>query len=236
VVENLSAEKALTFMINDFKGAWNSLAGVKDRRIGRGNFIFGFMAMNLLEFICRLCRSDATGETLQDFSINLNKIEGKYFAHIPGSLPKENGILNLKVKRGNFTLPYLDDQNKNNMLLTLLYDLIRNGIGHQYQQLVVDLKNDSKFFITLDGPSYGKIIDKNKRWRHLFCRLEKNGDISLTIYPQILLVDFEDAVKQSKLLERGLAISHLKRYYDIDSQCLVHSLKNGGIECVHALH
>ncbi|HZD34224.1 MAG TPA: hypothetical protein VE130_03380 [Nitrososphaeraceae archaeon] len=236
MVVNLSSEIALTLMIKDFKGAWNTLAGLKDHRIGRGNFIFGFMAMNLLEFICRLCRSDPTRKTLRDFSNNLNTIESKYFTHIPSSLPKGSGILNLNVRRDDFTLPYLDDQNKNNMLLTLLYDLIRNGVGHQYQQLVVDLKNGGNFFITIDGPFYGNIINKDKRYHHLFCRIEKNGDINLTVFPQILLVDFEDAVKQSKLLERGLTIGHLKRYYDIDSQSLVRSLENGGVECVHALH
>jgi len=35
VIENLSAEAALKLMIKDFKGAWNSMTGVKDQQIDR---------------------------------------------------------------------------------------------------------------------------------------------------------------------------------------------------------
>ena len=219
-------------MINDFKSAWNTLASINDQHIGRGNFIFGFMAMNLLEYICRLCSSDPSA--LRDFSNELNSIESKYFTHLPVNPAQSGRKLDLRIKRDGFILPYTDEENRDNLLLTLLFDLIRNGIGHQYQQLVVDLENRADFFITLDGPFYKNTINKNKRWRHLFCRVERNGDICITVYPQILLVDFELAGKQSSLLEKNLQIDHrrFERRYDVNASQLKDSLKRGGLDCV----
>jgi len=229
MVENLSAKKAIHLMICDFKSAWNNLASVNNHHIGRGNFIFGFMAMNLLEYICRLCISDSNA--LSGFSDELNKIEPKYFIHLPANVAQSRDRLDLGIKRKGFTLPYKEEQARDNMLLTLLFDLIRNGIGHQYQQIVVDLNNGANFFITLDGPSYKNTINGNKRWRHLFCRIERNGDIRLTVYPQILLVDFELAVKQSNLLDRNLSMTHFKRYYNVSASLLEDAIRRGGLDC-----
>lgn len=119
------------------------------------------MAMNLLEYICRLCMSDSNA--LRGFSEELNKIEPKYFIHLPVNLAQSRDRLDLGIKRIGFTLPYKDEQDRDKLLVTLLFDLIRNGIGHQYQQIVVDLNNGANFFITLDGPSYKNTINEIKR-------------------------------------------------------------------------
>ena len=81
------------------------------------------------------------------------------------------------------------------------------------------------------GPSYKNTINRNKRWRYLFCRIERNGDIRLTVYPQILLVDFELAVKQSNLLDRNLSMSHFKRYYNVSASLLEDAIRRGGLDC-----
>jgi len=127
MVENISAKKAVHLMISDFKSAWNNLASVNNYHIGRGNFIFGFMAMNLLEYICRLCMSDSNA--LKGFSEELNKIKPKYFIHLPANLAQSRDRLDLGIKRKGFTLPYKDEQDRDNLLLTLLFDLIGNGMG-----------------------------------------------------------------------------------------------------------
>jgi hypothetical protein len=59
MVQDLSPRKAFEFITGNFTFAWNCLANLEDERgISKGNFVFGFMAMNLLEFICRLCHND----------------------------------------------------------------------------------------------------------------------------------------------------------------------------------
>jgi hypothetical protein len=71
--EFVNIKKKRTRRLNDFRSAWNTLARVNDQKIGRGNFIFGFIAMNLLEYICRLCGSNSSA--LRDFSNGLTDIE-----------------------------------------------------------------------------------------------------------------------------------------------------------------
>jgi hypothetical protein len=105
--------------------------------------MFGFIAMNLLEFICRLCQADPNKKALLDFSNELNKIEPEYFTHLPND-PKANKLLG--INRDSFTLSYLDPKNNDNLLLTAIYDLIRNGVAHQYDQPIVDLLLDGKKF------------------------------------------------------------------------------------------
>ena len=54
-----------------------------DENIGRGNFIFAFKAMNLLEFACRICDSDPSENASTDFSSNLFGTEKRHFTHLP---------------------------------------------------------------------------------------------------------------------------------------------------------
>lgn len=73
--------KVFKFIIGDFRNSWNRLAEIPRSGINRGNYMFGFMAMNLLEFICRLCQTDPNKKALPNFSNELNRIEPGYFTH-----------------------------------------------------------------------------------------------------------------------------------------------------------
>jgi hypothetical protein len=128
--------------------------------------MFGFMAMNLLEFICRLCQTDPNKKALLDFSNELNRIEPKYFTHLPND-SKASKLLG--INRSGFTLPYLDPNNNDNLLLTAIYDLIRNGVAHQYDQPIVDLHclvataatHKSNTFVCLVGMSTRRYLVLN---------------------------------------------------------------------------
>ena len=50
MVSNLAPDEIHRFIVSDFRGGWNSIAGNGDKNIGRGNFMFGRQAMTLLEF------------------------------------------------------------------------------------------------------------------------------------------------------------------------------------------
>jgi hypothetical protein len=213
--------------MGDFENSWNCLAELPRSGINRGNYMFGLMAMNLLEFICRLCQADPSKKALLDFSKELNKIEHKYFTHLSND-PNANNLLG--INRKGFTLPYLNPNNNDNLLLTAIYDLIRNGVAHQYDQPIVDLLLDGKkFYVIVIGPKFGRRIDGRRRNpHHLSCKLDPNGNIGMKVYPNFLLLDFKEAVEQSKILVKNLGISRFDRKYNTNAQTLESDLKAGG--------
>lgn len=200
MVKYYSERKVYKFIIGDFRNSWNRIAELPPRSgINRGNYMFGLVAMNLLEFICRLCQTDPSKKALLDFSNELNKIEPKYFTHLPND-PNAKSLL--KINRKDYTLPYLNSNNNDNLLLTAIYDLIRNGVAHQYDQPIVDLLLDGKkFYVIVTGPRFGGHIDGRMRKSpfHLSCKLDTNGNIGLKVYPDILLRDFQKAVVYSEI-------------------------------------
>jgi hypothetical protein len=80
MVPNLTTHDIYNSIVNDFKGAWNSIAANSDPMIGRANFMFARQAMNLLEFAAMLCDTDPSRATIRDFSTELKNIEVLYAA------------------------------------------------------------------------------------------------------------------------------------------------------------
>ena len=68
MVKNLTPEKIHLFIVEDFKGAWDSIAANSKSEMGRGNFMFARQAMNLLEFAARLCHTDPSDAAIGAFS------------------------------------------------------------------------------------------------------------------------------------------------------------------------
>lgn len=201
MVSNLTVDEVYDFISKDFIGAWDSVASNASKDIGRGNFMFSRQAMILREFACRLYGSDSKIRT--QFSTQLKNIEPKYFTRLPSPCadPKE------------FTLPHLRNQS-GDLLLWALFDLIRNGLAHQYQQIIVVLKNRKKFFIELSGAKQGRHLDtvrKSRHAGHLDYYIDKDGDIGVRIYPDQLFLDIEQAIQQSQLLSKRRRFRHLRR-------------------------
>jgi hypothetical protein len=228
MVKNLSVDDIHLFITVDFMGAWNSLAANPDKKIGRGNFMFGRQAMNLLEFAARLCTNDATGKALRDFSNELFKIDPRYFTQLPSPC----------ASNADFVLPHVRSTTEN-LLLWALFDLIRNGLAHQYQQLSVNLTDGKNFFITLTGADYGRFLNLSripqKSSSHLKFDVDADGDLGLLVCPDILFLDFEDAITNSGLLRRNLSFPYLTRsfrkktsYYNFNLTSLENSLVTGG--------
>jgi hypothetical protein len=51
----------------------------------------------------------------------------------------------------DFTLPHMG--------VWLLFDLIRHGLAHLYQQTIVKLNNDKHFYISLTGADYDRYLN-----------------------------------------------------------------------------
>ena len=227
MVSNLSVQEIYDSIVNDFEGAWNSLADKQaspGQAMGRGNFMFASQAMKLLEFAARLCKSDSTGEMLSTLSKELNNIDPRYFKLLPS--PCEFTT--------EFVLPNMGDTT-GKTLLWALFDLVRNGLAHQYQQIIVELKDNNLFYVSLArGADYGMHLSMSEQSRpvdHLNCKLDVSGNLVLKIYPDILFLDFKKAIIDSNLLGQNPSIKYLYRprpqkinTYDFDSVSLGKSL------------
>jgi hypothetical protein len=234
MVSNLTVDEVHDFISKDFTGAWDSIASNDSKDIGRGSFMFARQAMNLLEFACRLYGRDSKMRT--QFSTELKNIEPKYFTRLPSPCadPKE------------FTLPHLRNKS-GDLLLWALFDLVRNGLAHQYQQIIVVLKNRKKLFIELTGAKekrYLDIVRKSRHSNHLDYYIDEDGDIGIKVYPDQLFLDIEQAIQQSQLLSKKHRFNYLRRpigkkrrkaknkagkkFYDFNVRCLERSLANGG--------
>jgi len=171
MVKNLTTYEIYQFIISDFEGAWDSLAANSFRKTGRGNFMFGRQAMNLLEFAARLCKVDTTGNALNSLSSEQLKIEPKYFTKLPG--PCEIPSMS------DFTLPH-DGDTSGRLLLWALFDLIRHGLAHQYQQTLVKLTDGRYFHVKLTGAEGGlnlaKVRSASRPPKHLAYTFDSDGD------------------------------------------------------------
>lgn len=134
MVKDLDINTLYQMITADFAGAWDSLASNQDKTIGWGNFMFARQAMTLLEFWFRFCHDNVNA--LSDFSTALNHIQPKYFTKLPSVCA---------VPNHEFILPHLGNTT-GDLLLWSLFDLIRHGLTHQYQQIIVTLIDNKRFF------------------------------------------------------------------------------------------
>jgi hypothetical protein len=188
--------------------------------------MFARQAMILLEWAARLAADDRTGGALLAFSCELQKIEPKYFTQLPGGAPRPK----------EFLLPTVAPVNPERQLIWALFDLIRNGQAHQYQQIPVWLRDGKALSIALSGATFGFQLAtaQSRRKEHLGYKGDSSGNVWLLVRTDLLFLDLKDAVERSALLKRGLSFAHLVRpgpgdaYYQFDSIALKAALAAGG--------
>lgn len=121
-VPSMTIDAMYRAIVEDFEVAWQALAA---HGPGGGNFLFARQAVLLLEWACRLCVQDTTGEALRAFSVELRTRDVRYFTAVPRD----------PLTFGGFTLPYDLGASEKRTLLSLIFDLVRNGAAHQYEQI-----------------------------------------------------------------------------------------------------
>jgi hypothetical protein len=206
-------------LTHDFEAAWNGIARSIDLNVGRGNFLFAFLSTLLLEWICRVCTHDASGIYIGRMAKELEAIDPLYFtelAHCSISPPQQ------------FKLPITAGK-KGPILLWALFDLIRNGQAHQYQQIPAQLSHDRYLWIAITGADKGTEIPvKARPSDHLgFCSY-RDGNVGIKLYPQIFFTDISAAIRTSGVLESNLTHEYLKRDYRIDADRLITKLQDAG--------
>ena len=229
VVNDLPVERIVGLIIGDFEDTWEALAAKSDPNLHRGNFLFALLAVILLEVACRLCHSDSKDQALSRFSDELEKRDSRYFTEFPGSCwsPRDPP---------EFYLPSRGP-NQESQLIAALFDLIRNGQAHQYQQIRVQLKDCRNFRFALTGAAYGRSLSQistHERYdEHLRVCKDESGDLWMKVRTDVLFLDIRDAIRDADLLNGDLTLKHLSRssggkHYQFSSGDLESRLQSGG--------
>jgi len=228
---NVDHRDLYLWIVRDFETAWNAVAALPEGKDqGRGNVMFGRQAMGLLEWAVRVAQSDSSGRALNDFARSLAEAEPRYFTVLPGACVPEGGEL---------VLPSLPGSEPGTQLLSAMFDLIRHGGAHQYQQITVDL-GDGHWVMSLTGAAPEMTLERalSERARdqsHL--GFGRAGDtVFMVVRPEMLLLDFKRAIDHSGLLRRGdLGFKHLgrprnarQRLYSFNTEALSGALRGGG--------
>jgi len=227
--KNLPESTIAEFIANDFASAWDAIARLPGP-VARGNFLFAKQAMVLLEVACRLCASDSKGDALRDFGEALMSQEARYFTEFPGPCWEP------RSPTAEFRLPSTTSS-PSHELLAALFDTIRNGQAHQYQQIRVELADGKSFQVSLTGAEYGAYLRETfvggRPAQHLRVTADQDGDIWISVLPQVLFLDVQVAMRQARLLDRGLTLQYFSRgsgggTYNFDSGALRSALRSGG--------
>ena len=215
--DNPEPRTTYEYITGDFCHAWDALAS-KRGEVPRGNFTFGLLAMILLEWASRLCKSDRSGNALDAFSQALCNIDMRYFSRLPGVEVKCG-------KRQQFTLPSGSSEPKEE-LLAVLYDLIRNGEAHLYNPINPVLKDGGRFVVQLTGAEQKIQYPVEQRIRKVHLSYRKKGeDIALNVQTDFLFCDIAEAIKRSGILDQRLQSEGFARKYNVDSEQLANALR-----------
>lgn len=213
-VRNIPSNQLFNMLVGDFRRAWDAMAATDSTEAFRdadpeagGNFLFARQAMGLLELASRVAGNESSGACLRDFGRELGSIEPLYFSRLPGRVPLPR----------DFKLPNSNAADAPEQLLAALFDLIRHGQSHQYQQIPVDLNDGCRFEISLTGVNPGRSLRevrkeqaRGERNRHLSVARQP-GVLALIVRPERLFLDFYDAARRASVFSGGIDIAYLTR-------------------------
>ncbi len=162
--------------------------------------MFALLGVVLLEWACQLCKSDPTKQALEDFGKALQKLNPRYFTRLPAACEGSK----------NFTLPSIDSDPKRT-LLAGIWDMIRNGQAHQYQDISVTLEGGGQWILMIRGVQHGVSLSELAATRfsvhHLEYCIDSDDDVLLYIHPGVFFLDIRDAIMEARLLDRGLKLT-----------------------------
>ncbi len=220
------------FITGDFQCAWDALAAkTLAEAANRGNFMFALQTTILLEWVSRLCGSDKTGKAMSDFAAELQKIEPRYFTELDGSCPHPG-----------FEFPGQPGKDPLKSLLAAVWDLIRNGQAHHYQDSIVGLTCGRQWVFLIKGALHEMTLTevdaKRSTLQHLDFSIHADGDLILNIHPGVFFLDIRAAAENATLLSRGVTSTpfprgkgdRAKRTYKYDLAQLEAALQKGGLK------
>ena len=219
-MSSLPASTLIGFLVGDFEAAWDSLAS-NDGPTHRGNFMFAMQAMVLLELACRVCTVDQTGSTLARLSSELYRRESRYFAVLPGKVPLPKA----------FRLPSVGDV-PGRELLAAIFDLVRHGHVHQYEQMRAKLADGSEFGISVAGAEPGLLLTTTLANGRPVGHLQSvsGADVWLRFRPDVFFLDVRDSIYGAGLALGGGGLRRLiEPAYPFSREALRQALSQAGI-------
>ena len=220
---DIPAVVLLHFLLGDFEAAWNSVAANSGSQ-NRGNFMFAMQSMILLEVTCRVCHADPNSDALAAVSAKLARRDPRYFTALPAACMKQPR---------DFKLPH-QGSDPSKELLSVLFDLVRNGHGHQYQQIRARLSDGTDFRISITGAEHGASLDRTlahgRPNEHLKLFGSSGRDLWIKFMPDVFFLDLRSSIEESQLLERGLVLKYLERQYPFSGRELEESFLTAGHE------
>lgn len=187
----MSLESVRRAFVRDFHDSWNAVARDPDAT-GRGNFMYAFMATNYLEWATTVAHQDP--RVAKRFARELRNTDRRYFKKLPTNWA-------VKPPRWFPTSPAGSQQH----LLWALFDLVRNGIAHRYQQIDAVLDDDARFRVQVTGAQV-PVSPSGQAQRsedHLsILRVEdvEPAYLVIRLHPEVLFADIDSAVQASGLL------------------------------------
>ena len=218
------------FIIGDFEAAWDALASSASAGY-RGNFMFARQAVGLLELACRLCKDDASGRALDDLSGALEARDPRYFTMLPGPCWAPTART-----RDAFDLPRRGAK-PDNQVIAAVFNLIRNGQAHQYQQMRAVMADGKHFCISLTGAQHGATLAKTLSsaptvQEHLSIKCDSAGDLWMSVRPDVLFLHIRNAIHDIGLLNRGLSLKFMTedraQTFDFTAAAAEAALRAGG--------
>jgi hypothetical protein len=204
---HLEANTVFGFLVEDFASVWDALVSGTDPPESGANFALGLMATVLLELCCRIAGSSP--HHYAHFSQRLGEQEPRYYSEVPFSVKLPT----------RFKLPASANVPPERQLLAAIFDLLRHGQAHQYQQMVASLADQKVFGIQLTGAersngsaSYASLM----RWPnqrptdHLALDMTAAPrNVWLRVRPEVLFKDIELAARMSSLFSGVLQLDYL---------------------------
>jgi len=187
------AKELYDWLTNDFESAWNALAALEGASVGRGNFAFALQATVLLELACRLC--NGSPQDLSDLATAMYDCCPVYFVKLPGEVsgPRDFDLPNFGYPR--------------QQLLTLIFDLIRNGQAHRYLQISASLSDGTSFHISIGGAHHGNSLHRLPSASTDHLRFSAVGEVGILLFdPGVFYHHLKTAVDDIDLFSRGLSL------------------------------
>jgi hypothetical protein len=179
--------------VSDFYDSWTALAA-QPNATGRGNFMYAFMATNYLEWASTIAHQDPT--VAQSFAAALAGRDRHSFMKLPAPWPQ----------RPRNWFPFAGDVGGDRFLWAV-FDLVRNGLAHRYQQIDAVL-TDGRFRVQIIGAAAQPYQADRERPRTHFRPFEVHRPpnpryLVVRLYPDVLFADIDAAVSVSGLLNLG---------------------------------
>lgn len=203
---DITEQELFDFIIGDFEAAWDALASARSPR-HRGNFLFARHAVGLLEVACRLCKGDSSGDAIAAFSHAIERRDRRYFTRLPGACWAPN-----PGTRKAFDLPSRGPD-PDSQVVAALFNLIRNGQAHQYQQMGAVCSDGHQLRVSLTGAEHGALLrttfESGRPAQHLAASRDAAGNLWIVVRPDVLFLDLRDSIREANILGRGLTFSFM---------------------------